>query len=399
VSRADPVLIVGAGIGGLTCALSLLQRGIDVEVYEQATELREIGAGVQISANGTRVLNSLGLAHALDACSVRPDAKEIRHWRSGRTWKLFDLGVVSEQRYGAPYLFIHRGDLHRLLADAVQAHKPEAIHVGARCIGLESSAGAVRLRLEDGRSPQGRLLIGADGVHSAVRAAVFGAARPEFTGLMAWRGVIPRERLPAGRMPLAGTNWIGPGRHVVHYPLRRGELLNFVGVVERDDWQIESWTAQGTREECLADFAGWHGDVCRLIEAIDVPFKWALMTRAAMSRWSEGRVTLLGDACHATLPMLAQGAVMAIEDGIVLARCLAKYGADHETAFARYEAARLLRTTRVVDGSAENARRFHNPRLADEGGAEDWIAAEWSEPKIEQRYDWLFTYDALGVDI
>jgi salicylate hydroxylase len=398
VSR-DPVIVVGAGIGGLTCALALLQRGIDVEVYEQATELREIGAGVQISANGTRVLNSLGLAHALDACSVRPDAKEIRHWRSGRTWKLFDLGVVSEQRYGAPYIFIHRGDLHRLLADAVKAHKPEAIHVGARCIGLEQSADAVRLRLEDGRSPQGRLLIGADGVHSAVRAAVFGAARPEFTGLMAWRGVIPRERLPAGRMPLAGTNWIGPGRHVVHYPLRRGELLNFVGVVERDDWQIESWTAQGTREECLADFAGWHGDVCRLIEAIDVPFKWALMTRAAMSRWSEGRVTLLGDACHATLPMLAQGAVMAIEDGIVLARCLAKYGADHETTFARYEAARLLRTTRVVDGSAENARRFHNPRLADEGGAEDWIAAEWSEPKIEQRYDWLFTYDALGVDI
>jgi salicylate hydroxylase len=399
VSRADPVLIVGAGIGGLTCALALLQRGIDVEVYEQATELREIGAGVQISANGTRVLVSLGLAHALDACSVRPDAKEIRHWRSGRTWKLFDLGVVSEQRYGAPYLFIHRGDLHRLLADAVQAHKPEAIHVGARCIGLEQSADAVRLRLEDGRSPQGRLLIGADGVHSAVRAAVFGAARPEFTGLMAWRGVIPRERLPAGRMPLAGTNWIGPGRHVVHYPLRRGELLNFVGVVERDDWQIESWTAQGTREECLADFAGWHGDVCRLIEAIDVPFKWALMTRAAMSRWSEGRVTLLGDACHATLPMLAQGAVMAIEDGIVLARCLAKYGADHETAFARYEAARLFRTTRVVDGSAENARRFHNPRLADERGAEDYIATEWSEPRIEQRYDWLFTYDALGVDI
>jgi salicylate hydroxylase len=399
VSRADPVLIVGAGIGGLTCALALLQRGIDVEVYEQATELREIGAGVQISANGTRVLVSLGLAHALDACSVRPDAKEIRHWRSGRTWKLFDLGVVSEQRYGAPYIFIHRGDLHRLLADAVKAHKPEAIHVGARCIGLESRADAVRLRLEDGQSPQGRLLIGADGVHSAVRAAVFGAARPEFTGLMAWRGVIPRERLPAGRMPLAGTNWIGPGRHVVHYPLRRGELLNFVGVVERDDWQIESWTAQGTREECLADFAGWHADVHRLIEAIDVPFKWALMARTAMSRWSEGRVILLGDACHAALPMLAQGAVMAIEDGIVLARCLAKYGADHETAFARYEAARLFRTTRVVDGSAENARRFHNPRLADERGAEDYIATEWSEPRIEQRYDWLFTYDALGVDI
>jgi salicylate hydroxylase len=399
VSRDDPVLIVGAGLGGLTCALALLQRGIDVEVYEQAIELSEIGAGVQISANGTRVLNSLGLERALATWSVRPDAKEIRHWRSGRTWKLFDLGVVSEQRYGSPYIFIHRGDLHRLLVNAVQAHKPDAIRQGARCIGLEQSADSVRLQLESGGSARGRLVVGADGVHSAARASVFGAGRPEFTGLIAWRGVIPRERLPGGRMPLAGTNWIGPGRHVVHYPLRRGELLNFVGVVERDDWQVESWTAQGTRGECLADFAGWHGDVRLLIEAIDVPFKWALMMRRPMTRWSQGRATLLGDACHATLPMLAQGAVMAIEDGIILARCLAKYREDYETAFARYEAARLARTTRVIDGSAQNAKRFHNPRLADESGAEDYIALEWNEQKIEQRYDWLFTYNALEADI
>jgi salicylate hydroxylase len=395
VSR-DPVIVVGAGIGGLTCALALLQRGLDVEVYEQAPELREIGAGVQISANGTRVLQSLGLERGLADWSVRPDAKEIRHWKSGRTWKLFDLGVVSEQRYGAPYIFLHRGDLHRLLADAVRTRKADAIRLNARCFGLEQNADGVTLRLEDGRSARGRLLIGADGVYSAVRAAVFGAGRPEFTGIMAWRGVIPRARLHA--IPLAGTNWIGPGRHVVHYPLRRAELLNFVGVVERDDWRIESWTAQGTRGECLADFAGWHADVQALIEAIDVPYKWALMTRKAMPRWSEGRVTLLGDACHATLPMLAQGAVMAIEDGLVLARCLAKY-ADHATAFARYEAARLERTTRVVDGSADNAKRFHNPRLADERGADDYIAAEWSEAKIEQRYEWLFTYDALAQPI
>jgi salicylate hydroxylase len=397
VSR-DPVIVVGAGIGGLTCALALLQRGIDVAVCEQAEELREIGAGVQISANGTRVLISLGLAPALDACSVRPEAKEIRHWRSGRTWKLFDLGVISEQRYGAPYIFVHRGDLHRLLAEGVRAHKADAIRLGARCVGLEQDERGVTLHLADGHRVRGRLAIGADGVHSAVRAAVFDAGRPEFTGIMAWRGVIARERLQRA-MPLAGTNWIGPGRHVVHYPLRRGELLNFVGIVERDDWRIESWTAQGTRGECLADFAGWHGDVQRLIEAIDVPYKWALMARKAMPRWSQGRVTLLGDACHATLPMLAQGAVMAIEDGIVLARCLEKYAEDHGTAFVRYEAARIARTTRVVEGSADNARRFHNPRLADERGADDYIAAEWSEAKIAQRYEWLFTYDALQAEI
>ena len=307
--------------------------------------------------------------------------------------------MVSEQRYGAPYIFIHRGDLHRLLAEAVRARKPDAIRLHARCVGVEQDAGGVTLRLEDGRRVRGRLLIGADGVHSPVRASVFGAGRPEFTGCMAWRGVIPAERLAGGRMPLAGTNWIGPGRHVVHYPLRRGELLNFVGVVERGDWLIESWTAQGTQGECLADFAGWHPDVRALIEAIDAPFKWALMARSAMTRWSEGRVTLLGDACHAALPFLAQGAAMAIEDAFVLARALATHGEDHATAFARYEAARMARTTKVVDGSAANTKRFHNPRLADDAGADDYIASEWSEEKIEQRYDWLFRYNALNIEI
>jgi len=396
VSR-DPVIVVGAGIAGLTCALALLQRGIDTLVCEQAPALAEIGAGVQLSANATRVLHALGLERALAACAVCPDAKEIRHFSSGRTWKLFDLGVVSQARYGAPYLFVHRADLHRVLGEAVLALDKSAVRLGARCAGIHQSGHFVVLQLEDGARLAGRLLIGADGVHSAVRAAVFGAGRPNFTGLVAWRGVIPRERL--SHLPLAGTNWIGPGRHVVHYPLRRGELLNFVGIVERDDWQVESWTAQGTREECLADFAGWHADVHALIEAIDVPYKWALMTRAPMARWSNGRVTLLGDACHASLPMLAQGAAMAIEDGLVLARCLEKYGEDHASAFARYEAARIPRTTRVVEGSADNARRFHNPRLADERGAEAYIAAEWSEARIEERYHWLFAYDALTVPI
>ena len=397
VSR-DPVIVVGAGIGGLTCALALLRRGIEVEVCEQAPQLGEIGAGVQVSANGTRVLHALGLERGLADWAVRPQAKEIRHWKSGRTWKLFDLGVVSEERYGAPYIFIHRGDLHRLLVEAVRANRPDAIRLNARCIGVEQDAGGVTLLLADGRRVRGRLLIGADGVHSAVRESVFGAGRPEFTGCMAWRGVIPAERLPGG-MPLAGTNWIGPGRHVVHYPLRRAKLLNFVGVVERGDWLIESWTAQGTQDECRADFAGWHPDVQALIEAIETPFKWALMARAAMTRWSEGRVTLIGDACHAALPFLAQGAAMAIEDAFVLAAALAAHGEDHATALARYEAARIPRTTRVVDGSAANTRRFHNPRLADDAGAGDYIASEWSEEKIEQRYDWLFTYDALNVDI
>jgi 2-polyprenyl-6-methoxyphenol hydroxylase-like FAD-dependent oxidoreductase len=395
---SDPIIIVGAGIGGLTAALALLRRGIDVRVYEQAPELGEIGAGVQISANGTRVLHALGLEAPLAACAVQAQSKEVRHWKTGRTWKLFDLGAVSVERYGAPYLFIHRGDLHRLLAEAVRREQPSAIQLGATCTGVEQSADAVTLRLADGRSPRGRLLVGADGVHSAVRASVFGAGRPQFTGCMAWRGAIPAARLPKG-VPMAGTNWLGPGRHIVHYPLRRGEVLNFVGLVERDDWQVESWTARGTPEECRADFVGWHEDVRRIVDAIDVAYKWALMVREPMQRWSRGRVTLLGDACHPTLPDLAQGACMAIEDAFVLARCLTVCGEDYAQAFERYEAARIPRTTRIVMGSAAAKNRFHDRRLADDTTADRYIDEEWSPERIEERYDWLFAYNALNVEI
>ena len=395
---SDPVIIVGAGIGGLTAALALLRRGIDVAVYEQAAELAEIGAGVQISANGTRVLHTLGLASALKACAVEAQSKEVRHWQSGRTWKLFDLGAASAERYGAPYYFIHRGDLHAVLAEAVYREKRDAIHLGATCAGVEQDTDGVTLHLAGGRQASGRLLIGADGVQSAVRASVFGAGRPQFTGCMAWRAVIPADRLRNG-IPLAGTNWLGSGRHIVHYPLRRGEVLNFVALVDRADWRIESWTARGTPEECRADFAGWHEDARALVDAIAVPYKWALALREPMPRWSRGRVTLLGDACHPTLPDLAQGACMAIEDAFVLARCLAACGPDHEAAFARYEAARVPRTTRIVEGSAAAKSRFHDSRLADDRAAERYIAEEWSPERIEDRYDWLFRYDATAVEI
>jgi salicylate hydroxylase len=395
---SDRVIIVGAGVGGLTAALALLQRGFEVAVYEQAAELGEIGAGVQISANGTRVLHVLGLEAALRACAVEAQSKVVRHWRSGGTWKLLDLGAISTERYGSPYLFIHRGDLHRVLADAVHRLDPQAIHLGATCVGVTQDGGDVTLRLGGGRSVNGRLLIGADGVRSAVRAAVFGTGVPTFTGCVAWRAIIPAERLPNG-VPAAGTNWLGPGKHIIHYPLRRGELLNFVGLVDRNDWQIESWTAQGTREECSADFSGWHQDARAIVEAVGVPYKWALMVREPMARWSQGRVTLLGDACHPTLPDLAQGACMAIEDGLVLARCLSAYKQSHAAAFERYEAARIPRTTRILAGSAAARARFHDIRLADNAAAERYMSEEWTQERIEERYDWLFAYNALDVDI
>ena len=391
------ILIAGGGIGGLTAALALLQRGFDVEIYEQAGELKEVGAGLQLSANGNRVLYALGLGDALRALSCEAKAKEIRLWNTGDTWKLIDLGAVSVERYGFPYFTVYRPDLLTVLANAVRALKPDAIHLKARSTGFEQDADGVTLLLEQGRV-RGEVLIGADGVHSNIRQALFGADQPEFTGLMAWRGVIPMEKLPEHLRRPVGTNWVGPGGHIVHYPLRAGQLMNFVGVRERGDWQVESWSVRGTREECLADFAGWNADIHTMIGAIDVPYKWALMHRPPLPRWSVGRVSLLGDACHSTLPFLAQGAVMAIEDGFILARAL-EAARDPAEALTRYEAARRARTARMVEGANANTRRFHNPELASVEGARAYVDREWTEAKVKERYEWLFTYDATTVAV
>jgi 2-polyprenyl-6-methoxyphenol hydroxylase-like FAD-dependent oxidoreductase len=391
------VLIAGAGIGGLTAALALLKRGIDVDVYEQAHELREIGAGLQLSANGNRVLYALGVGEALKRLACEATGKEVRLWNTGQTWKLFDLGAVSVARYGFPYLLVYRPDLLDVLAAAVRREKPGAVHLGARCTGCVQDGARAVLRFEGGEAT-GDALVGADGVRSRIRQALFGPDTPAFTGIVAWRGTIAMSLLPDSMRRLVGTNWIGPGAHVVHYPVHRGEYMNFVGLIERGDWRVESWTAQGTAAECASDFRGWHEDVHRMIGNVDTPFKWALMGRTPMERWTIGRITLLGDACHPTLPMLAQGAAMAIEDGLMLARALEAY-ADVETALARYEAARHERTRRVVLGSAENARRFHNPALADPVGAQAYVDREWSEERIRERYEWLFIYDATRAPI
>ena len=391
------ILIAGAGIGGLTAALALLRDGHDVAVYEQADRLAELGAGVQISANGARVLFALGLETAIRGVWSEPGAKEIRLWNSGETWKLFDLGAESVARYGAPYFMIHRADLHTALIDAVRALKPDAIRLGARVTGFEDNGKSVALHLANGERINGDALVGADGVRSRIRTILAGDDKAEFTGCMAWRGLVPVEQLPTQMRRNVGVNWVGPGGHVINYFLRRGEIFNFVGIVERD-WRVESWTERGTREECAADFRGWNEDIHAIIRNIAEPYKWALLGRTPLIRFSHGRATLLGDAAHPTLPMLAQGANMAIEDGMVLARCIAAYG-DAGTALTHYDAARVERTAKLVRGANDMAKRFHNPALADAAGAKAYVDAQWNEEVVKQRYDWIFSYDATHVAV
>ena len=393
------VIVVGGGIGGLTAALSLLKRGIDVDVYEQSSELREVGAGIQLGANGTRVLYALGLKEALAQSQVIPDRRELRHWKTGETWNWFELGAASVERYGTPHIMLHRSDLHGVLLNAVRSLKPDAISLGRKCIAVSQTSEHAGVLFEEGTGAHAPFAIGADGIHSNVRVALFGPSKPVFTGCVAWRGLVAMERLPKHMQRMVGTNWLGPHGFVLHYPVRRGELMNFVPVVERDDWRIESWVCEGTKSELANDFSGWHPDVHAIIANIETPYKWALMVREPMESWSKGRVTLLGDACHPTLPFLGQGGVMSIEDGYVLAACLEKYFSDPSRAFARYEEIRRERTAMVVRKAQENRAMAFEPRLADKDAVGEAIARDWQQVRLKERLDWLYKYDATAIAI
>ena len=396
------IAIAGAGIGGLCTALALRQRGFAVEVYEQAGQLGEVGAGLQLSPNGTRVLRSLGQEATLQPWVCEAARKEVRHYANGRRWKLFDLGADCRARFGAPYWMVHRGDLHRVLLQALQAQDPRAVKLGARVVDAVTQGDRVRFTLADGSWREAHALIACDGVHSVLRRQLLGDDAARFTGLLAWRGLVPMTALPEHLRTRAGehvgTNWVGPGAHVITYPVRAGALMNVVGIVERSDWQAESWTQPGTVDELLQDFHAWHEDVHTLMGAIEQPFKWALLGRQPRRGWAQGRICLSGDAAHPTLPFLAQGANMALEDAMVMADCLAG-GGSVEQGLQRFETLRWQRTADIVNRSADNAARFHNPALADPSFAEAYIDREWDSEKVRHRYDWLFEYDAMTAAV
>ncbi len=388
--------IVGAGIGGLAAALALLRAGLSVRVYEQAPQLGEIGAGVQTTPNGAKALRALGLEDEMRRGGTRTTGKTNRLWNTGQSSPFMTLADRADEQYGAPYLTFHRADLHGILLRAVQALDPTAVHLNKQFASLDQDGTGVDLRFAEGTHDRVSLLIGADGIHSKVRQHLFGFDNAEFTGCMAWRGLIEAERIRGVADLAGGSMWLGPTAHVVTYPVRHGALLNFIGMVDRDDWRAESWTEAGTTEECLADFEGWHPDIRAHVRHIAIPYKWALRVRAPLPQWTVGRVTLLGDACHSTLPFLSQGANMALEDAVVLGRCLAREEAP-EAALRRYEALRRGRTTRITQSSADQLKRVHNPELASVAGAQRYIEREWSGAAVADRYAWVYGYDAANV--
>ncbi len=384
-------LIVGGGIGGVTAALCFAQQGFDVDVFEQAENFGEIGAGIQLSPNPSRVLHDLGLEQALRAIAFMPEGVEMRDWKTGRVLSSSPLGARAIETYGAPYYHVHRADLMAVLVAAARNTQRIALHTSARVDRVVEAASGVSIEV-GGKRHDGDLLVGADGIRSVVRTALFGAEAPTFTGCVAWRALVPVDRLPAKHVRPMATVWWGPGKHFVHYYVRRGELVNCVCVVEKSGWEVESWTERGEHSELKRDFAGWNPELQTLIDAADKDscFKWALFDRPPMPQWSKGCITLLGDACHPTLPFMAQGAAMAIEDGAVLSRCVAQ-GTDIEVGLQRYESLRRERTARIQAGSRRNSRVFHL------SGIKAWLRNRAMGHAPANAMAWVYGYDALGA--
>ena len=393
-ARPPKVIICGAGIGGLCSALALNRLGWQVQLLEQAEQLEDVGAGIQLSPNACDVLRSLGLLDALLAKAFQPEALEMRLGRSGRQVFSIELQQQAKQRWSAPYLHVHRADLSQVLHDALQAEQPEALLLGRAAHSYSQSADSVQVQLTDGNEYSGDLLIGADGIHSSIREQMHGPSAARFTGHLAWRAVVPMANLRHPPPPTACV-WTGPGRHAVTYRLCQGELANFVGVVESKTWRKESWLELGSRDEALKDFAGWHPCITELIEKADAHFRWALFDRPVLSHWQDGRVALLGDACHPMLPFMAQGAAMAIEDAWVLAVCLSHAKDQNSSAInqalTRYQQLRLPRCTKVQRASRANARVFHRRAPA---YLPLWLLARLQPNFFHARQDWLYRYQA-----
>ncbi|HET9208147.1 MAG TPA: FAD-dependent monooxygenase [Burkholderiaceae bacterium] len=391
------VAVVGAGLGGLAAALFMRRAGLDVTVYEQALELREVGAGIVVSPNMVRVLDKLGLAQHLPAFAVRLEAAwEFRRWQNGEVLFMQPMGEQCRQLYGTDCYVAHRADLLALLRNAWPADR---LQLDRRCAALHPHADTVELTLQSRDGPtttaSADVVIGADGIHSTVQPAVVPALEARFSGLCAFRCLVPAEHAPAMALRPVQTLWLGPGRHFVHYPISAGRLVNVVAIVPAGAWRLESWNADGEIADLSAEFHGWDERVQQLIVSASSTKRWALYDRNPLDRWVNDRIALLGDAAHAMLPFFAQGAAQALEDAFVLAGCL--QGVDRGAvprALQRYEAIRRPRANQVQQMSRGREVRNHLP----DGPAQQQRDAELANGDPLRQSAWLYAHD-LDADL
>ncbi|MAI91572.1 FAD-dependent oxidoreductase [Ponticaulis sp.] len=391
------IIIAGGGIAGLTAALCLSQDGHQVTILEQAPEFSEVGAGLQIGPNGMRVMQALGLEDKMRATAYEPERIELRFGQSGRV--IFDIPLAERavDRWGAPYLHIHRADLVGILETACMESDLISVKFNTRVQFVEQTSSEVRVHLPGGDEEVGDILVGADGIHSVVQEQILPPTVPRFTGNVAWRGIVRADELTEFSPPPTACAWVGRGQHAVTYYLRGGELVNFVAVVERSDWREESWSQAGPKDDLLRDFVDWDPVILNVITKGESFFRWALFDRPPLAKWVEGRVALMGDAAHPMLPFVAQGAVMAMEDAYMLAKSL-RHARSVGDGLLTYQARRHARATHVQALSRKNSNTFHrrNPlmRLATYGPM--WLAGHALPELVHQRMDWIYGYDVTA---
>lgn len=397
--KRDPVLVVGGGIGGLAAALALARRGIEVRVFEQGSEFGEIGAGIQLGPNVFHMFELLGLTGAIEHYAVHPDNLVMMDGITGA--EVIRMPVGSEAfrgRFrGYPYGVIHRGDLHRVILEACQREQGVELTGSRKALRYEERGDGVVLHLEGGETVQGCALIGADGLWSCVRAQMLGDGKPRVSGHIAYRAVLARAEVPEDLWQNNVVLWAGPKTHLVHYPLRRGELYNLVAVFHSDKYE-EGWNVFGDPAELREKFASERPEVLRLLAKIDVWKMWVLCDREPVRHWSKGRVTLLGDAAHPMLQYLAQGANMAIEDAVVMAAYIDLAGRDFARAFRWYEDERYLRTARVQTTARYYGDIYHASGVVRE--VRNWFLAPrpGADPNAKPSFEgvaWL--YDGIKV--
>jgi salicylate hydroxylase len=335
------ILIAGGGIGGITTALALRQRGIEAQLFEQAKAFSQVGAGIQLSANATRVLRTLGLGDALSRVAVYPEGRDYRAWDDGDRLYWTPLGGRAESHFGAPYYHAHRADLLDVLLGGLGE---SSFCLNAHVDRFEQDADGVTVMLADGTTVTGDVLVGADGIHSTVRAQLFGRELPRYTGNVAWRGLVPAERVAHLDLGRVTGVWMGPNRSIVQYYVAAGRTFNWIGISRSEQPARESWLAEGRIEDALAEYSGWHETIRTIIAATPRVLRQALYDREPLPDWRAGRVVLLGDAAHPMMPFYAQGAAQSIEDAYVLAGCIAESREDPVAALERYVQLRQPRT-------------------------------------------------------